>query len=160
MLKALAVLYVEQSTDIPLTFLLHGVSERNGKKKTKKKTGFVLWLPVTTCPPIWLGHFSDLGSVNITQKKKKSFPSFYAKVERFNQRHQALPITLQVCREAVEQGADACWGWGVVKSAGGIPPPPPPRPAWLSPSSGLHQTCSKDRRPARDFNLFWGIVLG
>lgn len=28
--------------------------------------------------------FSDLGSINITQKKKKkSFPSFYAKVERF-----------------------------------------------------------------------------
>lgn len=79
MLKESVALYVEQSTDIPLTFLLHRVSERNGKKK---KTGFVLWLPVATCPPIWLGHFSDLGSINITQKKK-SFPSFYAKVERF-----------------------------------------------------------------------------
>lgn len=42
------------------------------KEMEKKKTGFVLWLPVATCPPIWLGHFSDLGSVNITQKKKKA----------------------------------------------------------------------------------------
>lgn len=50
----LCSLCAEQSTDIPLTFLLHRVSERNGKKK---KTGFVLWLPVATCPPIWLGHF-------------------------------------------------------------------------------------------------------
>lgn len=58
----------------------------------------MLWLPVATCPPIWLGHFSDLGSINITQKKK-SFPSFYAKVERFKQRHQALPITLQVAQK-------------------------------------------------------------
>lgn len=95
------------STDIPLTFLLHRVSERNGKKK---KAGFVLWLPAATCPPIWLGHFfSDLGSVNITQKKK-SFPSFYAKVERFKHRHQALPITLHVCTEAAEHSTDACWG--------------------------------------------------
>lgn len=41
------------------------------KEMEKKKTGFVLWLPVATCPPIWLGHFSDLGSVNITQKEKE-----------------------------------------------------------------------------------------
>lgn len=41
------------------------------QKEMEKKKGFVLWLPVATCPPIWLGHFSDLGSVNITQKEKK-----------------------------------------------------------------------------------------
>lgn len=51
--------------------------------------------------------FSDLGSVNITQRKKKGFPSFYAKVKRFKQ-SRALTIACRVSKEPVQFDANNC----------------------------------------------------
>lgn len=99
MLKEYLALCIKQPTDISLTFLLHGVSERNGKKKKVLSCGCHL-------SSYLVRTLSDLGSVNITQKKK--LPLLLCKSRKVEAKRSPYPLPCKVSTEPVQFAENTC----------------------------------------------------
>lgn len=102
-----------------------------------------------------------MGSVNITQKKKESFPSFYAKVERLEHREPyPLPVKFPQHRVVEMRTQETAFlaptAWGGVEAEPLWPPDKPSTLQGLSRSYSSHVTAepaAQNFKPFASYDL-------